>query len=132
MSRSALLAPSAAFALACSDTPPEASPPEVRPPEHVDIVDSMPRPDLLWTVDLSEYAVDQMTHDELWSLGLEFLRWPEDRPESAVKAETSARLIAAKFHQVGDIGYSNDLGYFGDGVGYSNDLGDLGYSGDGD
>ena len=61
-----------------------------------------PRPDLLWSFNLSDDAVGRMTAGDLWEIGVECLAWSEEVPEGISKATVRERLMAAKYRDVGD------------------------------
>ena len=59
------------------------------------------RPDLLWSEDLSDDVVAQMTLVELWQLGVNALNWPTEIPAGTEKSDVHDRLLEAKYHEVG-------------------------------
>jgi hypothetical protein len=69
----------------------------------------------LWSYDLSDRAIRDRTLDDLWRIGVLCLGWAPEVPEGAEKAAVCARLLDAKYRQVGDIGEPERL----DEIGYT-------------
>ena len=68
----------------------------------------------LFSIDLSDDTVRDMPLSQLWTIGVELLRWPREMPADATKEEVHQRLLTIKFKDVGDFGYTGDapkLGY---------------------
>jgi len=80
-------------------------------------VSAIPRPQLLWSFDLSEDATERMTLEDLWSVGVKCRLWPADIPAGSDRSAVLERLLEAKYRFVGDHGDEEDLedmGYSGD------------------
>ncbi len=92
-----------ALAAACSD--PEDAAPATNASDAGGASYSMPRPDLLWPMDLSEDAVAAMSLEELWQIGVDHLNWPAEMPAGTRKADVHERLVEARFHDIEDTGY---------------------------
>ncbi len=105
---------------ACSEEPGESPAPrageEEEPPPDAGPTES-PAPDAgvaagsLLEVDLSDEAVSRRTREELWEIGVVYLRWPRELPPDATKHEIHQRLLEGKYSNVGDFG---DTGYVDD------------------
>ena len=53
-------------------------------------------------VNLSDEAVHEMSKQELWQIGVEYLNWPVEVDEKLTKEEIHQKLLDAKYLRVGD------------------------------